>query len=59
MAVIDTHKLEHVLIFNAAHLVGIADLEDQAHGRIKGPGYKAMKFQQLIIAELVGFFPEL
>ncbi|KAH6644362.1 hypothetical protein C7974DRAFT_439684 [Boeremia exigua] len=57
IAVIDTHLVEEVLVFNAAQLVGVADLEYQAYGCIKGPGYKAVRLEAIRDAGLCHVFP--
>jgi hypothetical protein len=59
VAVIDTHQLYDVMIFNSAHLVGTAELEYQAYGRITGPGYKAVKLHTIMHAGLKTMFPKL
>lgn len=59
VGVVDTHRLRDVLVFNAGRLVGCAELEYQAYGRVAGRGYQAVALDALLEAGLYGVFPEL
>lgn len=52
VAVIDTHLLQDVLVFNAADLVNMRELEYQAYGHIQGKGYQAVRFRAMVDAGL-------